>query len=268
MVEKTTHSKNIENHFDRDAQKWQNLYLQFGMVNDVVLYDRKNVAIDYLKKSCKPGTRILDAGCGAGIVALEIAQSGYQIHGVDISKEMIELCEKNLAKSGIESDQCKFTYGDIFDSEFPAESFEGIIALGFMQYQKDEPTILDRFYEMLEPGGTFIVTGPNRFPLSNFFVLGLLLQKLIFSLRSKDKLSIWQISVNKYSLSKFKKLLKAAGFTVMGHTRHGFAGFLGIRRIIGFKGELMLHRFFTQLSRLIPVDVFANDIVVFAKKPE
>ena len=36
---KTTHSKNIENHFDRDAQKWQDLYLQFGMVNDVVLYD-------------------------------------------------------------------------------------------------------------------------------------------------------------------------------------------------------------------------------------
>ena len=39
MAEKTTHSKNIENHFDRDAQKWQDLYLQFGMVNDVVLYD-------------------------------------------------------------------------------------------------------------------------------------------------------------------------------------------------------------------------------------
>src|SRR3972149_5055115 len=41
------------------------------------------------KSGLKPGSRILDIGCGTGYFARKIEMLGFQVHGIDISKELV-----------------------------------------------------------------------------------------------------------------------------------------------------------------------------------
>src|SRR5579864_6453204 len=107
------HLKNVKRWFGTHAQEWSDLYKDVRRVNDIVLINRKNIAVNCIAQRLPQGSRILDAGCGAGLVALDLARRGYFVHGVDIAREMIELCEENLGGQGIPPDRYSFTQADI-----------------------------------------------------------------------------------------------------------------------------------------------------------
>jgi 2-polyprenyl-3-methyl-5-hydroxy-6-metoxy-1,4-benzoquinol methylase len=75
---------NVETHFDLSAQRWKSLYREFDTANDMVLLNRKNLSVELLCKYLRAGSRILDAGCGAGILALDIAKKSFHVYGIDI----------------------------------------------------------------------------------------------------------------------------------------------------------------------------------------
>lgn len=53
--------------------------------------------LELLRTYCGPELRILDVGCGAGYVALELARNGHRVTGIDISEENIAIARKTLA---------------------------------------------------------------------------------------------------------------------------------------------------------------------------
>ena len=251
----------VETHFDLSAQRWKSLYHEFNTVNDIVLLNRKNLSVELLCKYLRAESRILDAGCGAGVLALDIAKKSFHVYGIDISQKMIDICEESFSHSGIDSQKYEFRVGDVVEAKLSPETFDGVIAMGFLEYQNDELEALSSLCNTLRPGGILICTGPNKISISNFFGLGVFLQMLLLKVRGSKR-----ISVNQYSVTKFKKLLSASGFTVTDYTIHGYANFIGIYKLIGFKGELLLSKIFNWISSFLPINRFANDIVVVAKK--
>jgi SAM-dependent methyltransferase len=215
----------------------------------------------FLCKYLRSGSRVLDAGCGAGILTLEAAKKSFYVYGIDISTKMIDLCEHGFAQSGIKSSKYQFKVGNVTDADLSPGSFDGIIALGLLEYQNDELKTLSSLYKALRPGGTLICSGPVKISISNFFGLGILLERLYFRIKKRKR-----ISINRYNLTRFKKLLNSSGFTLIDYRRHGFAGFMGIYKIIGFRGELFLSNICNRISDFLPIDKFANDIIVVATK--
>lgn len=63
----------------------------------------------------------LDVGCGTGTDAIFLAQNGFDVTGIDISKAAIKRAEKKAEQSGVE---VKFIVGDVFNIPFEDESFE------------------------------------------------------------------------------------------------------------------------------------------------
>ncbi len=66
--------------------------------------------------------RILDVACGVGRVAIEMANRGFFVTGVDVSQEMLEVCDKNVRAAGItnnlkliRSDACKIPLEETYD---------------------------------------------------------------------------------------------------------------------------------------------------------
>ncbi|MEM1364416.1 MAG: magnesium protoporphyrin IX methyltransferase [Pseudomonadota bacterium] len=57
------------------------------------------------------GWRILDAGCGGGALALDLARRGATVHGMDLSAQIIELANEQAAEAGL-SDKATFEAGD------------------------------------------------------------------------------------------------------------------------------------------------------------
>jgi ubiquinone/menaquinone biosynthesis C-methylase UbiE len=94
------------------------------------------------------GSRILDAGCGAGYPVTKYLSESFETIGVDISEEQIKLAKENVPKA-------QFLCQDMTKINFPDEYFGGILSYyAIFHIPRDEHyDLLKNFYRMLKPNG-------------------------------------------------------------------------------------------------------------------
>jgi ubiquinone/menaquinone biosynthesis C-methylase UbiE len=200
---------------------------------------------------------------------LDIAKQGFSVHGIDISEKMIELCNKTFSQKSIDKSIYNFSVGNLLNINYSNNFFDAIVALGFLEYQKDERKVLEVCNRLLKPGGILICSGPIKVRIATLFNIGPFLRKAYLTVKTRKAVPVSgydSILLNTYTLSRFKKLLKPSDFTLIDYKRHGYAGFMILPKLIGLKGEIFLHKFFTKVSNFLPIDKFANDIIVVARK--
>lgn len=261
----------VEDYFDTYAQSWSDLYSRAERVNDLVLRDRKNLAVENLDRLLGPGSKILDAGCGAGLCSLDLMQRGHSIHGVDVAQKMLDLCAETFRAQGLPDDRWDLSRRDMAASGFADGEFDGIAALGFLQYQDDEAVVLRELFRILRQGGILVLSGPTKSRISNYFGLAQFLRRL----RDKNAGALPkghevlnEISTHYYTTGRLKQLMSAAGFEPVDTLGHGYVNFAFIGPRLGFRGELFLHRSLTRLSRILPfIRSWANDVMIVARKP-
>jgi 2-polyprenyl-3-methyl-5-hydroxy-6-metoxy-1,4-benzoquinol methylase len=258
QLEQNSQLSRVQSHFVRHSETWRDLYSTPRTTNELVLQDRLNCALDMLSKNVPPDAAVLDVGCGAGSAALKLAQMRYSVQGVDIAPNMIALCRKELSRILPGSEGSSFVVGDFMEIEFDSAHFDAVVALGFLEYQLEESPVLYRLHRIMKTGGLLIISGPQTLSFSGGFGLTRLLLKLT-GRRS--------LALHSYGRSRMNKLLSSAGFEVKDIVRHGFAMLPTIEaRLTGFKAAVLVHKFLTSLSATLPIEVFANDIVVAAIK--
>lgn len=281
----STHIELVERYFDDNAQDWSDLYGQARRANDVVLAARRDAAVGYLERHLPAGGRVLDAGCGAGLTALELARRGFRVHLVDVSGKMLDLAHKNLGQASVPRERYELSRGDPGSGAFSTSSYDGVAALGFLQYQKDERAVLRALHDALKPGGVLVVTGPSATRLSEWFGLAKLYHKVRRRLARKrpgappspeaiakareaaqSRALLHTISAHAYSFRRFRELLEPAGFELLEQRGHGFANFAIIGPWLGLRGELFLNRFLGALARVLPIGRWANDLIVVARR--
>jgi SAM-dependent methyltransferase len=102
------------------------------------------------------GTRVLDAGCGAGWYAAELAARGATVVGIDASAAMIDHARKRFASGplGAIARQVELTVGD-FQQPLPFSngSFDGVVCSLALHYIHDWRPTLAEFLRALKPGG-------------------------------------------------------------------------------------------------------------------
>lgn len=256
----------VQRSFDERAQDWSELYQRVERVNDLVLADRKKLAVDFITEELPRGSLVLDAGCGAGWASLDLVRRGYSVHGVDIAGNMIDLARENFAEREVPEDRYRFTHGDVVHEELESGSFDGALLLGVIQYQVEEEPLLERIRSLLRPGGVMVVTGPVERQIPNGFGLpadlGRWLRK-IGLLRTPQPRGRTR---HYYSVGRFRRLLDRTGFEIIAYRGHGFGDWVALGPVIGFRGELLLHRFLSWLARFTPVGRWGNDLVVVGRK--
>lgn len=103
------------------------------------------------------GDRVLDAGCGIGKPALQLASStGATVLGISISKPQVEQAAE-LARAQGMSDQVSFQHADAMDTKLEAASFDAVLAFESIIHM-DRPTALREFARVLKPGGRLALT--------------------------------------------------------------------------------------------------------------
>jgi glycine/sarcosine N-methyltransferase len=106
--------------------------------------------------------RVLDLACGTGHHSLFFAKAGYEVVGVDKSKEMIRLAKRN--SKGISG--VKFITAGFLDI-YPRfkDGFDAVICLGnslpHLLSNKDLKKTLQNIYNLLNPGGILIIQNRN-----------------------------------------------------------------------------------------------------------
>ena len=75
----------------------------------------------------RPGAKVLDVGCGNGIMAILLAQLGYDVTALDHSQAILQDAVSNAESYGLQ-DKIRFIQADAAATGLPAESFDGVIS--------------------------------------------------------------------------------------------------------------------------------------------
>ena len=105
----------------------------------------------------RAGEHLLDAGCGPGAPALQIAEeTGARVTGISVSAFEVTEAGKRAAAHGL-GDRVRFEYGDWMALSYPDGTFDAVMAVETLQCAPDLGVALDEFHRVLRPGGRITV---------------------------------------------------------------------------------------------------------------
>lgn len=105
--------------------------------------------------SHKPGSRVLDVGCGSGWLALELARNGCHVDAYDISPKAIALARKMLAENPYKEGFGSVTYHlqDVSEIDLGVDKYDAVSGWSAFHHMPDVPLFMDRVFHALKPGG-------------------------------------------------------------------------------------------------------------------
>lgn len=108
--------------------------------------------------------RVLDAGCGTGIILAELLKRGYDASGFDFTEAAVEAARARLATAGYDAD--RVVVGDIEDPPYVAgeafDAFDAVVIMGAFTHPLDHAKSLVNLRRLTRPGGLIIVELRNR----------------------------------------------------------------------------------------------------------
>jgi 2-polyprenyl-6-hydroxyphenyl methylase/3-demethylubiquinone-9 3-methyltransferase len=105
------------------------------------------------------GLRILDIGCGGGILCEPLARIGAQVVGADPAAPNIEAAKLHAAEAGLAVDYRATTAEALADA---GERFDVVLAMEVVEHVADLSLFVGRCAEMVRPGGLMIAATINR----------------------------------------------------------------------------------------------------------
>src|SRR5471032_821290 len=153
--------------FSRMAADWWNprgVMAPLHKLNPVRLgYIRDKAAArfgrDPKKLDCLKGLRMLDIGCGAGILSEPLARLGAQMVGADPAQENIAAATAHTQESGVAIDYRATTAEDLAAAK---ESFDVVLAMEVVEHVTDVKAFVATCASMVRPGGLMIAATLNR----------------------------------------------------------------------------------------------------------
>jgi SAM-dependent methyltransferase len=152
--------RNGHQYFEMNEAGRRPFYSEYAWAFDLLIDRpvRKECAVIaawLVERDILPGASILDAGCGTGRYAIELARRGYRVQGIDLSPELVEVAKE---ASGASNGWVSFTVGDI--SALPRERYAGILCRGVLNDIIDDDrrdAVFAAFAQALRPNGALIL---------------------------------------------------------------------------------------------------------------
>lgn len=116
-------------------------------------------AIDSAKSRPLNGLRLLDIGCGGGLLCEPMARLGGEVVGADASSTNIEVARIHAERSGLDIGYRTATAESLAQA---GETFDVILNMEVVEHVSDVPLFLDACAQMVRPGGLMFVATINR----------------------------------------------------------------------------------------------------------
>lgn len=228
------------------------------------LFDHSNPVpgyVDQLKKWVGKKNKILDVACGGGYYGAIFIESGNEVHGIEISKTLVQ---KSLEK------KIKAIQADVEEPfPYPDKTFDKVLTIDILEHLFFPGSTLQEVHRVLKKNGEIIVNVPNA---SSWFLRFLMLfGRLQFTGQGKDLPAWKEPHIRFYTLKTLSDMLRAHGFEVV-ESRSVFVGFPGMfGSITPFpinKGFFLLNRITGGLDFLgnIRPSLLSSNLLVRARK--
>jgi len=165
--------KNIDGNVDRDeiakfeelASRWWDRESEFKPLHDI-----NPLRANYIdERSPVAGRRLLDVGCGGGILAEAMAQRGATVTGIDMGEAPLGVARLHLLESGAEVDYRRTT-AEALAAEAPGH-YDIVCCLEMLEHVPDPAAVIAACADLAKPGGSLYFSTINRNPKSFAFAI-------------------------------------------------------------------------------------------------
>jgi len=115
------------------------------------------------------GAKVLDVGCGGGILTESLAREGASVMGIDVAPRVLATAKLHLHESGLDIDYREITVED--QARKSPDSFDVVTCMEMLEHVPDPASIIGAVQSLLKPGGQGFFSTLNRTPLA--FALGI-----------------------------------------------------------------------------------------------
>ena len=115
------------------------------------------------------GRKVLDVGCGGGILAEAMAHRGARVTGIDMGEAPLGVARLHLLESGLDIDYQQASAEDFATGN--AGSFSVVTCLEMLEHVPDPASVLNACHALLEPGGHLFLSTINRNPKAYLFAI-------------------------------------------------------------------------------------------------
>ena len=151
--------------FGELAHRWWDPNSEFKPLHDI-----NPLRLDWIDKAIGlPGKRVLDVGCGGGLLSEGMAVRGAEVTGIDLSEKPLGVAKLHLLESGQKVDYRKVAVEQLA-TEMPG-AFDAVTCLEMLEHVPDPASIVAACAHLVKPGGQVFFSTINRNPKAYLFAV-------------------------------------------------------------------------------------------------
>ncbi|MBT7044288.1 MAG: bifunctional 2-polyprenyl-6-hydroxyphenol methylase/3-demethylubiquinol 3-O-methyltransferase UbiG [Gammaproteobacteria bacterium] len=143
--------------FSALASRWWDTQSEFKTLHDI-----NPIRVDYINQQCGglTGKKVLDIGCGGGILSEAMAAKNADVTGIDMAEQSLDVAKMHLHESGLIVDYQMITAEQFADDN--EGKFDVVCCLEMLEHVPDPTSIITAAAKALKPDGTLVLSTLNR----------------------------------------------------------------------------------------------------------
>ncbi len=144
--------------FGSQAERWWDPNGEFKTLHDV-----NPLRLEFIQRYADlQGKRVVDVGCGGGILTEGLAKAGADALGIDLSEELIDIADLHGLESAINAHYRKISAESLAAEE--PQSFDHVTCMEMLEHVPDPASIIRACAALVKPGGMVFFSTLNRVP--------------------------------------------------------------------------------------------------------
>ncbi|MDZ7856610.1 bifunctional 2-polyprenyl-6-hydroxyphenol methylase/3-demethylubiquinol 3-O-methyltransferase UbiG [Sphaerotilus sp.] len=153
--------------FSELAHKWWDPESEFRPLHQI-----NPLRLGWIEQCAGPldGRRIVDVGCGGGILSEAMARKGAQVLGVDLAERSLKVAQLHAMEAGIDNVAYREVAAEVLADEQPGQ-FDLVTCMEMVEHVPDPAAIVAACAKLVKPGGWVFLSTLNRNPKSFLFAI-------------------------------------------------------------------------------------------------
>ncbi len=152
--------------FSQLAHRWWDTQSEFKPLHDI-----NPLRLEWISRLAGglQGKKVVDVGCGGGILSESMAQQGASVIGIDLAEKPLKVAKLHQLESGVQVDYRLIAAEDLAAAE--PDSFDVVTCMEMLEHVPDPVSVMTACARMVKPGGWVFFSTLNRNPKSYLFAI-------------------------------------------------------------------------------------------------